>query len=315
MGDAEDEIVVWGDNEERIKHIQSCIRLPGGKDIELLKPGRILVGEGVLLKQCRKKMKPRQFFLFNDSILYANIIVTRKRYNKHRMINLDSITLADGDDDRGFQILATGKSFAVYTATPDEKKEWMTHINMCIQNLPKAPNSASKSAAALWVPDKATETCMVCSVAKFTTFNRRHHCRSCGKIACGACTANKIVLPSVDEKKPQRVCDICFAQRKQDSDVAITPKPDEDARPASPVGEDSADELKPKEEIKEEAKEDDSDDDDDENESDQVAPLRPGANLSPSSAAKAEGDEEGDDSELFQENVRASVFFTEGQES
>ena len=28
--------------------------------------GRVLVGEGVLTKACRKKLKPRQFFLFND---------------------------------------------------------------------------------------------------------------------------------------------------------------------------------------------------------------------------------------------------------
>jgi len=34
------------------------------------------------------------------------------------------------------QILAPGKSFLVLTATPEEAKEWIFHIKMCIQNMP-----------------------------------------------------------------------------------------------------------------------------------------------------------------------------------
>jgi len=41
--------------------------------------GRILVGEGVLIKMCRKKPKPRQFFLFNDVLVYGNIIINKKK--------------------------------------------------------------------------------------------------------------------------------------------------------------------------------------------------------------------------------------------
>ena len=42
-------------------------------------PGRVLVGEGVITKMCRKKPKPRQFFLFNDALLYGNIIIHKKK--------------------------------------------------------------------------------------------------------------------------------------------------------------------------------------------------------------------------------------------
>jgi len=41
--------------------------------------GRVLVGEGVLIKMCRKKPKPRQFFLFNDILIYGNIIINKKK--------------------------------------------------------------------------------------------------------------------------------------------------------------------------------------------------------------------------------------------
>ena len=45
----------------------------------LLVPGRVLVGEGVLTKLCRKKPKPRQFFLFNDILVYGNIVINKKK--------------------------------------------------------------------------------------------------------------------------------------------------------------------------------------------------------------------------------------------
>jgi len=44
-------------------------------------PGRVLVGEGVLTKMCRKKPKARQFFLFNDTLVYGNIIINKKKVN------------------------------------------------------------------------------------------------------------------------------------------------------------------------------------------------------------------------------------------
>lgn len=45
---------------------------------KLLIPGRVLVGEGVLTKICRKRPKPRQFFLFNDIMVYGNILINKK---------------------------------------------------------------------------------------------------------------------------------------------------------------------------------------------------------------------------------------------
>jgi len=44
----------------------------------------------------------------------------------------------------------------------------------------------------------------------FAFFNRRHHCRHCGKIFCGKCSPLKLMLPlEFNQPDPQRVCIEC----------------------------------------------------------------------------------------------------------
>ena len=49
----------------------------------------MLVGEGVLTKSCRRKPKPRQFFLFNDILVYGSIIINKKKYTTQHVIPLE----------------------------------------------------------------------------------------------------------------------------------------------------------------------------------------------------------------------------------
>lgn len=39
-------------------------------------------------------------------------------------------------------------------------------------------------------------------------FNRRHHCRRCGRLVCHSCSSRKMVVEGSEE--PVRVCDQCF---------------------------------------------------------------------------------------------------------
>lgn len=48
---------------------------------------------------CRKKPKSRQFFLFNDILVYGNIIINKKKYNKQHIIPLEEVKLANLEDD------------------------------------------------------------------------------------------------------------------------------------------------------------------------------------------------------------------------
>ena len=49
---------------------------------------------------------------------------------------------------------------------------------------------------------------MKCNAA-FSFFNRRHHCRSCGKLLCSNCLQKKFKIPSISPS-PVKVCDECY---------------------------------------------------------------------------------------------------------
>ncbi|XWS18767.1 hypothetical protein CRYUN_Cryun32bG0073000 [Craigia yunnanensis] len=71
-----------------------------------------------------------------------------------------------------------------------------------------------------WMPDHSCRVCYDCD-SQFTLFNRRHHCRLCGRVFCAKCTANSVPAPSNDSRIPQeerekiRVCNYCFKQWEQ----------------------------------------------------------------------------------------------------
>lgn len=86
-------------NARRIAAVDACFGSSARQP--LYQPGRVLVGEGVLVKMCRKKPKPRQFFLFNDVLVYGNILISKKRYNKQHVIGLEEVSLENLEDDGG----------------------------------------------------------------------------------------------------------------------------------------------------------------------------------------------------------------------
>jgi len=67
------------------------------------------------------------------------------------------------------------------------------------------------------MPDQSCRVCYECD-SQFTIFNRRHHCRICGRVFCAKCTANSVPAPSDEpntvreEWERIRVCNFCFKQ-------------------------------------------------------------------------------------------------------
>jgi len=60
-----------------------------------------------------------------------------------------------------------------------------------------------------WTPDEEVEACASCA-STFDWFNRKHHCRHCGRIFCEPCSTHRVLLPeSFGLRDPQRVCGNC----------------------------------------------------------------------------------------------------------
>ncbi|XP_042506110.1 1-phosphatidylinositol-3-phosphate 5-kinase FAB1B-like [Macadamia integrifolia] len=85
--------------------------------------------------------------------------------------------------------------------------------------IPRRTESANVSRD-FWMPDQSCRVCYECD-SQFTIFNRRHHCRLCGRVFCSKCTTNSVPAPSDEPKTGRedweriRVCNYCFKQWEQ----------------------------------------------------------------------------------------------------
>eukprot|EP01028_Stygiella_incarcerata_P010866 TRINITY_DN5892_c0_g1_i1.p1 TRINITY_DN5892_c0_g1~~TRINITY_DN5892_c0_g1_i1.p1 ORF type:complete len:3232 (-),score=682.69 TRINITY_DN5892_c0_g1_i1:191-9886(-) len=60
-----------------------------------------------------------------------------------------------------------------------------------------------------WIRDEEVDACASCKT-RFSTLNRRHHCRNCGRVVCGSCSMYRIELPELHHLRPVRVCNDCY---------------------------------------------------------------------------------------------------------
>uniref|UniRef100_A0A670I241 Zinc finger FYVE domain-containing protein 26 n=1 Tax=Podarcis muralis TaxID=64176 RepID=A0A670I241_PODMU len=74
-----------------------------------------------------------------------------------------------------------------------------------------------------WIPDETEVTCMVCKTERFTMFNRRHHCRRCGRLVCSSCSTKKMTVEECREN-PARVCDQCYNYYNKEGSEDLPPE-------------------------------------------------------------------------------------------
>ncbi|XP_068661240.1 putative 1-phosphatidylinositol-3-phosphate 5-kinase FAB1C [Aristolochia californica] len=61
-----------------------------------------------------------------------------------------------------------------------------------------------------WMPDNSCRMCYECDI-RFSVLNRRHHCRSCGRVFCSKCMQDPNGISSHGEDREQlKFCKFCF---------------------------------------------------------------------------------------------------------
>jgi len=69
----------------------------------------------------------------------------------------------------------------------------------------------------LWISDNEVSICMCCNETQFSMFNRRHHCRRCGRVVCKPCSQHTTVI----KERLERTCKDCY-QHTQNNQVSTT---------------------------------------------------------------------------------------------
>eukprot|EP01039_Chlorochromonas_danica_P007393 gene7393-8178_t len=209
---------------------------------------RKFLREGPLLKQCRKRYKEFQFWLFSDRLLYGEK-TPLGTYALNRQINLSKCKLTllgENDPERqiAFIIESPAKSFKIKTRNEEEKQEWVNIISDAI-NKQRSSQSDNTLVAPLWKPDANSNQCEVCSES-FTLLFRRHHCRNCGILVCVNCSSNRFLLRHLHATLPVRVCQNCY-QKLSGNTVGDSPQHDpaiiRESNDADPDQGDSDDDL------------------------------------------------------------------------
>lgn len=104
------------------------------------------------------------------------------------------------------------KSFQVFAPSQTDKDIWMTNLKTyCEAAGPSTLGTVAGESRAVWVPDHLVKKCMVCDEKEFSMLVRRHHCRKCGKVVCGPCSAYKAIL---NKGKAERICALCHGENQ-----------------------------------------------------------------------------------------------------
>jgi len=225
-----------GDQFQKMLNLQSRVG-----DFELIQPGRELVKEGELMKISRSEVVPRYFILLTDCLLYTHYQgpwageTTRLRVTY--CLKLDQLSLSVPSNEEfqeEFSITSNIRSVTVRATSVNERNDWLEAINSTIEELQSrqssfipiyevgaigtprkisSPGESLGDVAPVWVPDQRVAFCQGCSI-EFKLTVRRHHCRCCGSVLCGRCSAYKAPIKYLHYQRV-RVCNVCFEGLKR----------------------------------------------------------------------------------------------------
>ncbi|KAJ3315357.1 hypothetical protein HDV04_003750 [Boothiomyces sp. JEL0838] len=192
------------------------------KRIELWNRGNDLIGD--IFVSLSKAAHPDSHGL----VLQAFLVLPVQRIPRYKLLLEDLFKHTPEDHPDHENIKKAIES--VSQESEAEKTQWIESIrkaitewhveNEAIHDRLPSNSPIAEFDAPIWMPDESAQSCLVC-FNKFTFFNRKHHCRSCGILVCGACSQNSFYIPSRNGEKKARVCDTCLPSLIQERKFSI----------------------------------------------------------------------------------------------
>lgn len=142
-------------------------------------------------------------------------------------------------DSSSFCILSKSKSFLVQGESPESVDAWIASINDASHAAQRRKNdninantnanaNANTNVTFLKEEDcmpildskRVTSTCPICTKT-FGFFDRRHHCRNCGKCVCDSCSREKVRIVRLDPRALFKVCNPCANHIKDNRQYGV----------------------------------------------------------------------------------------------
>ncbi|OHS95763.1 hypothetical protein TRFO_38122 [Tritrichomonas foetus] len=178
--------------------------------------GRRFICQGKAFKQCRKTLAERVLFLFSDIFIYAQRKGGKLLVPRAYLLCKLRVEAHNYNDQPSLYIYAPIKSFILQFHTFKDRDYWKGTLKDAISNAQGYQIIPRYREAPIWVPDSVSNNCMNCNV-QLSFFNRKHHCRCCGKIMCSECLQNKFVIPTISNK-PVKICSKCLEVLKKEAE-------------------------------------------------------------------------------------------------
>ncbi|XP_075261223.1 FYVE, RhoGEF and PH domain-containing protein 6-like [Convolutriloba macropyga] len=196
---------------------------------ELVTPDRRLVKQEIMTKSNRNGYEERLFVLFSDVLMYFMVLSENSSYLFKQKMELTyvQVEIHRNKEDRELVIRSKDRSVTVICKDTEQQTTWYEAINKTskehkdrLRSIGQlAEGDAIGQTAPVWIRDDTVSACQIPGCKKkFSTFNRYHHCRSCGRAICSECS--KVAFVPYKQRR-DRVCILCYME--------LEPSPSESA--------------------------------------------------------------------------------------
>jgi len=219
------------DSMKRIEQFKKLLEVQEsiGGGIDLVSPTREVIKEGRMVKISARTgdHQDRYLFLLSDLLLLCSprkSMISGPQFGLRARFEVDNMQVLEGDNlvtANTFYVRDDHKSVELYTATRQEKEEWLEYLFLAIKSLYTRKSSLRVGREILRPLDSEigkkqphmqklenVQKCTDCAT-QFSILKHKHNCRFCGAVFCSKCSEYRHPLPWEDGRKA-RICRACY---------------------------------------------------------------------------------------------------------